>query len=132
MRRKAIMRKYADKRAGKDYKCYCLGQKVLVLLRNPGKMESKWERDFYTVCTASQIMFSDKPDILQTHLPCEAILSAWLIHEQSHSQIISDTGMLMFVRKCLYSDIYVLFQLQLNYHILDLMNSLPCFKWFVY
>ena len=48
-RRKAIMKKYADKRPGKDYKRYRLGQKVLVLRRNPGKMESKWERDFYTV-----------------------------------------------------------------------------------
>ena len=100
---KAIMKKYADKRAGKDYKHYRLGQKVLVLCRNPGKMESKWERDFYTaiVWAASQITFSDKPDILQTHLPCEAILSAWLIHEQSHSQIISDIGMLVFCENVL-------------------------------
>ena len=44
-----IMKKYADKRFGKDYKCYPLGQKVLVLRRNPGKLDSKWERDFYTV-----------------------------------------------------------------------------------
>ena len=48
-RRKAIRKKYADKRAGKDYKRYRTGHKVLVLRKNPKKMESKWERDFYTV-----------------------------------------------------------------------------------
>ena len=47
-RRKAVMKKYA-KRVRKEYKRYRLGQKVLVLCRNPGKMDSKWERGFYTV-----------------------------------------------------------------------------------
>ena len=48
-KRKAIMKKYADRRAGKDYRRYRLGQKVLVLRRQPGKMDSKWEKDTYTV-----------------------------------------------------------------------------------
>ena len=43
------MKKYSDKRVGKDYRRYRLGQKVLVLRRQPGKMDSKWEKDTYTV-----------------------------------------------------------------------------------
>ena len=46
--RKAIMKKKADKRAGKDYKRFRLGQKVLVLRRNPGKSDPKWENDWYS------------------------------------------------------------------------------------
>ena len=48
-KRKAVMKKNADKRAGKDYYSFRLGQKVLVLRRNPGKSDPKWENDWYSV-----------------------------------------------------------------------------------
>ena len=48
-RRKAIMKKYADRRLAKDYRRYRLGQKVLILHRQPGKLDSKWEKDIFTV-----------------------------------------------------------------------------------
>ena len=48
-KQKSVMKRNADKRAGKDYKRFRLGQKVLVLKRNPGKSAPKWENDCYTV-----------------------------------------------------------------------------------
>ena len=48
-KRKAVMKKNADKRAGKDYKRFCLRQKVLVLRRNLGKSDPKWENDWFSV-----------------------------------------------------------------------------------
>ena len=48
-KRKEIMKKNAGKRAGKDYKRIHLGQKVLVLRRNPGKSDPKWENDWYSI-----------------------------------------------------------------------------------
>ena len=48
-KQKSVMKRNTDKRAGKDYKRFRLGQKVLVLKRNPGKSAPKWENDCYTV-----------------------------------------------------------------------------------
>ena len=44
-----VMKRSADKPAGKNHKRFCLGQKSLVLRRNPGKSTPKWENDWYIV-----------------------------------------------------------------------------------
>ena len=110
-RRKAIMKKYADRRLAKDYRRFRLGQKVLVLRRQPGKLDSKWEKDIFycdrTIWSTVEIAKPTQSNFLQTCLSCKTLLStgrAWyhVIHESDiTNHLISDIWYVCSVRKVL-------------------------------
>lgn len=69
--KKQNMKKYADRQANTRIITYKLGQKVLILNKHQGKLDSKWNNEIYTVIgqTGNQVKLKSRHnDIVRRHI----------------------------------------------------------------